>query len=37
VYVDNALNETYLLKGAFFSGAVVGRPRTAVLRVRLSV
>ena len=37
VYVDNAFDNTYLLKGAFFSGAVAGRPRTAVLRVRLSV
>src|SRR2546426_1925514 len=27
LYVDNVLDHKYLLKGAFFSGASVGRPR----------
>jgi outer membrane cobalamin receptor len=35
IYVDNLLNHKYLLKGAFFSGASVGRPRT--VQVRLNV
>jgi hypothetical protein len=34
-YVDNILDKKYLLKGAFFSGASVGRPRT--FQVRLNV
>jgi hypothetical protein len=33
LYVDNLFNHKYLLKGAFFSGASVGRPRTLELRV----
>jgi len=36
LYLDNALNNTYLLKGAFFSGSFVGRPRTIELRVKVS-
>lgn len=35
VYVDNVFDEHYLLKGAFFSGASVGRPRS--VQVRLNV
>lgn len=36
VYIENAFNQRYLLKGAFFSGAAVGRPRSIQLRVNLS-
>ncbi|HEY7636700.1 MAG TPA: TonB-dependent receptor [Gemmatimonadales bacterium] len=35
IYVDNLFNHKYLLKGAFFSGASVGRPRS--VQVRLNV
>ncbi len=35
LYVDNVFNKKYLLKGAFFSGASVGRPRS--LQVRVSI
>ena len=35
VFVDNILNHKYLLKGAFFSGPSVGRPRS--VQVRLSI
>jgi hypothetical protein len=35
VYVTNILDKKYLLKGAFFSGASVGRPR--MLQVRLNI
>ena len=35
VYVDNVFDKKYLLKGAFFSGASVGRPRS--VQVRLNV
>jgi hypothetical protein len=35
-YVDNILDKKYLLKGAFFSGASVGRPRTFQLRVNIT-
>jgi hypothetical protein len=34
--VDNILDKKYLLKGAFFSGASVGRPRTFQLRVNIT-
>jgi len=37
VYVDNAFDHHYLLKGAFFSGASVGRPRTIEFRLNLGV
>ena len=37
VYVDNALNHKYLLKGAFFSGASVGRPRTVLVRMNVGL
>ena len=35
LYVDNVFNKKYLLKGAFFSGASVGRPRSLQLRVSI--
>jgi hypothetical protein len=35
VYVDNIFNRKYALKGAFFSGASVGRPRTVQVRVNI--
>ena len=35
-YVDNIFNKTYLLKGAFFSGASVGRPRTFQFRLNIA-
>ncbi len=35
LYVDNLLDHKYLLKGAFFSGASVGRPRSLQLRVTI--
>lgn len=36
LYVENAFNKKYLLKGAFFSGASVGRPRSLQARMKLS-
>ncbi len=36
LYVDNVFNKTYLLKGAFFSGPSVGRPRSLQLRLKAS-
>jgi outer membrane receptor protein involved in Fe transport len=36
LYVENVFNKQYLLKGAFFSGASFGRPRSLQLRVNLS-
>jgi hypothetical protein len=36
IYVENLLNTQYLLKGAFFSGASVGRPRSIQAKVNLS-
>ncbi|HYK82706.1 MAG TPA: TonB-dependent receptor, partial [Gemmatimonadales bacterium] len=35
VYVDNVFNLKYALKGPFFSGASVGRPRTVQVRVNV--
>jgi len=35
VYVENVLDNHYLLKGAFFSGASVGRPRSVQVRVNV--
>ena len=35
VYVENAFDRRYLLKGAFFSGASFGRPRSVQLRVNI--
>src|SRR5437588_1571894 len=37
LYVDNVFDNKYLLKGAFFSGASVGRPRSVQLRVNIGV
>ena len=37
IYVDNVFDRRYLLKGAFFSGASVGRPRSVQLRVSVSI
>ena len=37
LFVDNAFDHKYLLKGAFFSGASVGRPRTVQLRLTLAI
>jgi hypothetical protein len=34
LYVENLFNKTYLLKGAFFSGPSVGRPRSFQLKVK---
>ena len=36
-YVDNVFDSRYLLKGAFFSGASVGRPRSVQLRVSVGI
>ena len=35
LYIDNVFDRKYLLKGAFFSGASVGRPRSLQLRVTI--
>lgn len=35
--VDNVFDRRYLLKGAFFSGASVGRPRSVQLRVNVGL
>jgi hypothetical protein len=35
-YVDNIFDKKYLLKGAFFSGASVGRPRTFQIRINIA-
>lgn len=37
IYVDNALDHRYLLKGAFFSGASVGRPRSVQARLNIGL
>jgi hypothetical protein len=37
IYVDNLFDRHYLLKGAFFSGASVGRPRSVQLRLNVGV
>ena len=34
IYVENLLNKKYALKGAFFSGASVGRPRSVQVRLK---
>ena len=34
IYVENLFNKQYFLKGAFFSGASVGRPRSIQFRVK---
>jgi Carboxypeptidase regulatory-like domain len=35
-YVENIFNKKYLLKGAFFSGESVGRPRTLQFRLNIA-
>jgi hypothetical protein len=37
LYVDNMFDKKYLLKGAFFSGASVGRPRTFQFRLNVAM
>jgi hypothetical protein len=37
IYVENIFDKGYLLKGAFFSGASVGRPRSVQLRMNVGV
>lgn len=37
LYVENALGHQYLLKGAFFSGASVGRPRSVQVRLNIGI
>ncbi len=37
LFIDNVFDRQYLLKGAFFSGASVGRPRSVNLRVNLGI
>jgi len=37
IFVDNVFDNKYLLKGAFFSGASVGRPRSIQLLVNVGV
>ena len=37
LYVENALGHQYLLKGAFFSGASVGRPRSIQMRLNMGL
>lgn len=37
IYVDNLFDKHYLLKGAFFSAAQVGRPRSVQVRLNVSI
>ncbi|HEY2026325.1 MAG TPA: TonB-dependent receptor [Gemmatimonadaceae bacterium] len=37
IYVDNLFDKHYLLKGSFFSGAQVGRPRSIQFRLNVGV
>ncbi|GAC1476887.1 MAG: hypothetical protein NVS1B4_18560 [Gemmatimonadaceae bacterium] len=37
IYVENVFDKKYLLKGAFFSGASVGRPRSIQVRLNIGV
>jgi outer membrane receptor for Fe3+-dicitrate len=37
IYVENVFDKKYLLKGAFFSGASVGRPRSVQFRVNVGI
>jgi TonB-dependent receptor-like protein/carboxypeptidase family protein len=37
IYVENLFDHKYLLKGAFFSGASVGRPRTVEVRLNVGL
>lgn len=36
IHIDNVFDNWYLLKGAFFSGASVGRPRTVQVQVNVA-
>jgi outer membrane receptor protein involved in Fe transport len=36
LFVDNLFNKKYLLKGAFFSGPSVGRPRSIQVRLKVA-
>jgi len=35
VYIENLFDSKYALKGPFFSGASLGRPRSVQLRVNI--
>lgn len=37
LYIDNVFNRQYLLKGAFFSGASYGRPRSLIAKLSASI
>ena len=37
LYIENLFDKQYLLKGAFFSGASVGRPRSVQFRVNVGL
>ncbi len=37
LYVENLFDTTYLLKGAFFSGTSVGRPRSVQVRLNVGI
>ena len=37
LYVENVFDKAYLLKGAFFSGASVGRPRSLQFRLNVGI
>jgi outer membrane receptor for Fe3+-dicitrate len=37
LYVDNIFDRKYALKGAFFSGASYGRPRSIQLKVNVGI
>jgi outer membrane receptor for Fe3+-dicitrate len=37
IFIDNLFDRRYLLKGAFFSGASAGRPRTVQFRLNVAM
>jgi outer membrane receptor for Fe3+-dicitrate len=37
IYIENLFDKQYLLKGAFFSGAQVGRPRSVQFRLNVGL
>ena len=37
IFADNLFDKRYFLKGAFFSGASVGRPRSVQVRLKVSM
>jgi outer membrane receptor for Fe3+-dicitrate len=37
LYVENVFDRSYLLKGAFFSGPSVGRPRSFQLKLKAAL